>query len=66
MKMRVFGTFLIMLFVLYGIIYPIFYFSWNYLVIAFGYPNAVSPGFFTGMLAFYLIMLVKSILFRRG
>jgi len=54
------------LFGLYFMVYPIVYFGYNYIVESVGFPQYAIPGFWLGMLALVLIMLVKNTIFSRS
>jgi hypothetical protein len=52
------------LFARYFLQYPIVYFGWNYLVEYAGYANYKIPGFWVGMLALFVLMMIKSFFIR--
>lgn len=54
------------LFVTYFILYPIMYFGYNFLVSNLDMAEYRIPGFWLGMLGFYLIILSRNLFFRRG
>ena len=53
-------------FMVYFVLYPIIYFGWNWAVSLAGIPQYAIPGFWTGMLFFFLALLVKNIFFNKS
>ena len=50
------------LFGIYFLVYPIIYFTYNYMSTELGYSQYNIPGFWFGMLGFFLFSIVKSLI----
>lgn len=59
---KLFGTILVNIIFTFFIIYPIIYFSWNWFVELANIPRYAIPGFWTGMLGFWIIKFVIALL----
>jgi hypothetical protein len=56
-----FGVF----FVMYGIFYPVIYFVYNFFISGIGFPQYQIPDFWVGMAGFFILIVVKNILFGK-
>lgn len=50
----VFGT--------YFLVYPVFYFVYNWFIAQVGYPQYVIPGFWVGMAGYFLFNILRSMI----
>lgn len=48
----------------YAFVYPIIYFSWNYIITELNYQQYIIPGFWFGMLCYMLFNLCKNLIFK--
>jgi len=56
------GAFIVIVIASYFIIYPIIYFTYNYFIVAIGFPQYIIPGFWIGMLGYFLLRCFIAIL----
>ena len=46
----------------YFMLYPVIYFAWNWGIVVVGFPQFAIPGFWIGMVGFFLFNMVKGLL----